>query len=156
MVLISPSYGMGNWDMRHGPEAVMNALDDTAKHLKLDLSRVHLAGLSNGGLGVSRTAASRFGNRFRSLLLVSPMFDTEALKSASFEHYWHGKPVLVITGEEDDRVPRDYVEDCAALMRNSDTNVEMTTYPGANHFLFFSHRDRFLKQFSEWLARQDG
>jgi hypothetical protein len=40
-------------------------------------------------------------------------------------------------------------------MRNSQADVELTSYPEANHFLFFSHRDRFLKQLSNWLAKQD-
>jgi pimeloyl-ACP methyl ester carboxylesterase len=153
MVLIAPSCGIGNWEAQRGPLAVAAALDDAAKALPLDMSQVHLAGLSNGGLGVSRTAASEAGKRFRSLIFLSPVGDETALASSAFASQWRDKPVLVITGETDDRVPLAYVNGIAATMRNSGASVEMSTYPNADHFLFFSHRDQCLEQLSAWVKR---
>jgi dipeptidyl aminopeptidase/acylaminoacyl peptidase len=155
MILIAPSYGFGNWDPRKGPPAVFAALDDARKHVSIDTNRVHLAGLSNGGLGVSRTAASQNGNRFRSLILLSPVFDTDAVKSPAFAERWREKPMLVITGESDDRVPVGYVKDLVKVIRNAGANVDLNVYPQANHFLFFSHRDRCLKELSSWLEQHD-
>lgn len=155
MVLIAPSYGFGNWDARHGPQTVAAALDDAAKSVNLDMDHVHLAGLSNGGLGVSRTAASSFGGRFCSLTFLSSVCDDRALASNAFATQWRSKPVLVITGEADDRVPLSYVKQCASVMRQAGAEVTMSPHAGADHFLFFSHRDQCLKELSAWLAKQD-
>jgi len=156
MVLICPSYGMGNWESPGGIQAVAAALDDAGKSVELDSNQIHLAGLSNGGLGVSRVAASDLGKRFRSLIFLSGVCDGTAIATNAFADQWRDKPVLVITGADDDRVPLRYVNSYASSMRNSGVGVEMSTYETADHFLFFSHRDRCLKELSAWLRRQRG
>jgi len=98
-------------------------------------------------------AASDTGRFFRSLIFLSPVCDEEALGSKGFWLQWREKPVLIVTGEEDDRVPLRFVVDCAAIMRDAGARVEMSAYPGTDHFLIFSHRDEFLKQLSEWLKQ---
>ena len=151
MVLIAPSCGFGNWEEPRATQMVIAALEDVAKVQALDMSRVHLAGLSNGSLGVSRIAASSEAARFRSLIFLSPVCDGEALESAAFTEHWHGRPLLVISGEEDDRVPISYVKQCVEVMRKANASVHFSAYPQANHFLFFSHREQCLRELSEWL-----
>ena len=153
MVVIAPTYGSGGWDEKRGPQAVIAALDDAAKRIPIDPAQVCLAGLSNGGLGVSRTAASDFATRFSSLIFLSPVCDDRALVSASFTEYWKGKPILVMSGEEDDRVPIWYVKQCVASMQRAEAKVKLRSYAGANHFLVFSHRGLLLRELSDWLAR---
>lgn len=153
MVLICPSYGMGNWDSQAGIHAVAAALEDAGKSVPLDMNQVHLAGLSNGGLGVSRVAASDLGKRFRSLIFLSAVCDEAAIVTNEFKQQWLGKPVLIITGTADDRVPLRYVNGYASSMRNSGAGIEMSTYENADHFLFFSHRDRCLEELSRWFRR---
>lgn len=152
MVLICPSYGMGNWEPPGAVQAVAAALNDAGKSVALDMSRIHLAGLSNGGLGVSRVAASDFGKRFRSLIFLSAVCDGAAINTSKFAEQWRDKPVLVITGTADDRVPLSYVNGYASGMRKSGVGIEMSTYDSADHFLFFSHRDRCLEQLSGWIT----
>lgn len=154
MVLIAPTCGMGNWDGPQGIGAVSAALDAAAKSVPLDMSQVHLAGLSNGGLGVSRVAASDLGKRFRSLIFLSGVCDEAAIAMRGFADQWRGKPVLVITGDSDDRVPLWFVNRYASSMRNAGARVETSTYENADHFLFFSHRDRCLAQLSDWLKQR--
>jgi poly(3-hydroxybutyrate) depolymerase len=151
MVLISPSNGMGNWNAPQGVRAVAAALDDAAKSIPLDMERVHLAGLSNGGLGVSRLAASDLGKQFRSLIFISAVCDEASIASSAFADQWRGRPALIITGDADDRVVPQYVIRYATSLRDSGARIEMSTYEGADHFLFFSHRDRCLVQLSNWL-----
>jgi len=117
----------------------------------LDMDQVHLAGLSNGGLGVSYLAASDAGKLFRSLIFLSPVFDEAALGSRNFWLYCRDKPVLIVTGEKDNRVPLQYVHTCAKIMRSAGTKVDMTTYSDADHLLIFTHRDEFLEQLSAWV-----
>ncbi len=152
MVLIAPSYGMGDWDAPRAPGAVIAALDDAALNVRLDLGDIHLMGLSNGGLGVTRTAASDHGSRFRTMVLLSAVCDLRALDSPGFAASWQGKPALLVTGEDDDRVPLPFVRQCADTLENAGLRVDLIPFPGANHFLFFSHRDQVLKTVSAWLA----
>lgn len=153
MVVIAPSFGTGSWDAEHGVHTVLAALNDAAKALPLDMDQVHLAGLSNGGLGVSHLAASDAGRLFRSLIFLSPVCDEADLGSRNFWLHWRDKPVLIVTGEKDDRVPLPYVRTCAEIMRNAGARVDMSSYSDADHFLIFSHRDEFLEQLSAWLKR---
>ena len=154
MVLITPTFGMGNWDAKRSVDTVFAALNDAAKVVSIDMSQVHLAGLSNGGLGVCYVAASEGGQGFRSLIFLSPVCDDAALASNGFWVQAREKPVLIITGEHDDRVPLPYVLGCAEIMKSSGARVEMSAYADADHFLVFSHRDHFLEQLSDWLKRQ--
>lgn len=151
MVLIAPTYGAGNWDARWGTQAVMAALEDAQKRISIDQTRVCLAGLSNGGLGVSRMAVSDWAARFSSLVLLSPVCDAPALASAAFTAHWKGKPILVMSGEEDDRVPIDYVKQCVITMQRTEAKVELRTYARANHFFVFSQRGKFLSELSSWI-----
>lgn len=154
MILIVPSFGVGNWDAKHSASTVLAALNDAAKVVPINMSQVHLAGLSNGGLGVSFVAASEVGHQFRSLIFLSPVCDEVALGSKEFWIQGRDKPVLIITGENDDRVPLPYVLSCAEIMKSAGARVSMSAYPDADHFLIFSHRDHFLEQLSEWLRTQ--
>jgi pimeloyl-ACP methyl ester carboxylesterase len=157
MVLIAPSCGMGNWDAKLGPRAVTAALDDAAKTILLDSGNIHLMGLSNGGLGVSRMAAGIDGGRFSSLVFLSAVCDQAALGSLSFAATWKDKPVLVLTGRDDDRVPLAYEQNCADMMECAGVLVDMSIFDAADHFLFFSHRGEVIANLSAWLAaRMDG
>ncbi|QIF04342.1 prolyl oligopeptidase family serine peptidase [Roseimicrobium sp. ORNL1] len=151
VVIIAPSCGLGNWKAPRAPQMVVEALDDAAKVVALDMGRIHLAGLSNGGLGVTRTLVSPYANRFRSVILFSPVCDDKAVNSAPFAESCRGKPVLVISGEEDDRVPITYVRQCMDVMRRAGVEVQLSAYPQANHFLMFSHREQWREEISAWL-----
>jgi pimeloyl-ACP methyl ester carboxylesterase len=151
MVVIAPSYGMGNWDRENGTRAVIKALEAAGKLATLDPSNIHLMGLSNGGLGVSRTAAIAEGRRFASLIFLSPVFDQVAIQSDSFAAYSKDKPVLVITGDDDERVPLSFVRESAALMEAAGAKVETATLDGADHFMLFSHREAVISKITPWL-----
>jgi dipeptidyl aminopeptidase/acylaminoacyl peptidase len=79
--------------------------------------------------------------------------DINAIELPSFASHWHGKPVLVISGENDDRIPASYVKSCVETLRDAGATVDLNLYPQANHFLVFSHRERCLKELSAWLAK---
>lgn len=154
VVIIAPSCGLGSWKAPRAPQMVVEALDDAAKVVELDMSRIHLAGLSNGGLGVTRTLVSPYANRFQSVILLSPVCDDQAVNSAPFAESCRGKPVLVISGELDDRVPITYVRQCADVMRRTGIKVHLSAYPGANHFLLFSHRELWREEVAAWVKEK--
>ena len=126
------------------------ALDDAATVVELDPNRIYLAGLSNGGLGVSRLAATS-PEQFRGLIFLSPVTATGIVDSAAFLDAWRGRPVLVITGEVDRRIPVRYVATRVSNLQAGGVDVTYIVYPGEDHFLFFSQLTSVLNDVSNWL-----
>jgi pimeloyl-ACP methyl ester carboxylesterase len=151
MVVIAPSFGFGNWD-RAGMASVLQALDDAATVVDINQDRVYLAGLSNGGLGVSQLAVAAPG-RFRGLIFISPVMATEIADGRAFQDAWRDRPVLLVTGEADRRIPVSYVRQRAAKLRAGGVQVTEVTYPNEDHFLFFSQPERVLGDISRWLLK---
>jgi len=150
LIVIAPSFGAGHWDRDAGPAAALRALDDAARHAPIDPGRVYLAGLSNGGVGVCRLAASH-PDRFAGLIFLSPVMAPEIVDGKAFAAAWRGRPVLILTGDADRRVPVDSVRQRAAAMQAAGIDVREVIYPGGDHFLFFSKRDEILANISAWL-----
>ncbi|MCI0397870.1 MAG: alpha/beta fold hydrolase [Chloroflexi bacterium] len=108
-VIVAPSFGFGNWLKPGGREAIFRALDHAQTVAPIDPRQVYLAGLSNGGLGVSQAAAAA-PERFTGLIFLSPVMATDLVESQPFLDAWRGRPVLVITGEADERISLSYVD----------------------------------------------
>lgn len=152
-VIVAPSFGMGDWRAAESSRVVEAALADAGRVVAVDRSRLHLMGLSNGGLGVSQVAADA-GERFASLIYLSPVFDEGALMSAGFAAKWRGRDVLVLSGAQDNRTPFTYVSDEVVRMRAGGAKVELVEFKDADHFLFFSHSDAVLGRLEAWLAER--
>jgi len=150
-VIIAPSFGFGNWSRAGGDEAVLAALDDAATIVDLDPQRIYLAGISNGGIGVSSGALATPG-RFRGLIYLSPVLPDKIVRSAEFLEAWRNRPVLVITGETDRRIPARYVTTEVSGLNSGGVAVTYITYPDEDHFLFFSQPASVLNDVEKWLA----
>ncbi|MBK8476583.1 MAG: prolyl oligopeptidase family serine peptidase [Opitutaceae bacterium] len=152
IVVAAPSYGMGNWQLPETEEAFETALRAAGRVASIAPDSIHAAGLSNGGLGVSQLASVR-GAALRSLVLISPVLDLERLRSPDFGRQCGDRPVLVMTGQEDDRIPLAYVERGVAELAAAGAIPTLVVVPGANHFLLFSHRERAVATLVDWFAR---
>jgi predicted esterase len=155
MVVIAPSFGFGNWLRPQAVSSVLAALDDAATLVEIDQEQVFLAGISNGGLGVSQLGAAA-PERFAGLLFLSPVMATHLLESGTFLENWTGRPVLVLTGKADERVPYEYVQHHVRLLEGAGVSVTENAYPGEDHFLFFSRPEDILDDASEWLLQNQG
>lgn len=153
-VIIAPSFGFGNWREPGGVDAVVKALADAQTVVELDENRLYLAGLSNGGLGVSLLADAA-PERFRGLIFISPVMATEVVDHAAFQSAWAGHPVLIITGQADERVPVAYVSERARRLERGGVTVKSIVYPEEDHFLFFAQRERIVQDVSRWLRTED-
>lgn len=154
MVVIAPSFGAGNWDQPGGMAAVLAALDDAKKIVSIDDQRIFLAGLSNGGLGVCRLAQAA-PRIFRGLLCLSPVLISEVLRDRSFQENWRGRNVLVISGEQDERIPWQYVAGQVEVMKSAGVRVTVRTFPGEDHFLFFSQPGPILAEVERWMRQAE-
>lgn len=154
-ILVAPSGGIGNWTADESRVALKNALAAVSRVATIDRARIHILGLSNGGLAISQLAALQ-GSQFASLIFLSPVFDPTEIQSGSFTVQCRGRRVLVLTGATDDRVPLSYVEENAALLKRSGAQVTSKTFNDADHFLIFSHRTQFLQVLEEWFGTTGG
>jgi pimeloyl-ACP methyl ester carboxylesterase len=77
---------------------------------------------------------------------------TDLVDGAEFQKMWRDRPVLVITGEVDHRIPMTYVEQRVANLRDGKVTVSARFYPEEDHFLFFSQPDNVLGDISHWLS----
>jgi len=150
LVVLAPSCGMGNWRWLETAKIVDAAVAAAQKYVKIAPDNIHVAGLSNGGLGVCQLARDS-GSRYRSLIFLSPVFDAEAVQSYAFAHECRQSKVFVLTGELDDRVPVDYVRKNAELLSRLGATVTLEVEAQANHFLFFSHREHMLVLLEKWI-----
>jgi predicted esterase len=149
VVVIAPSYGMGNWNGTDTAAIVKAAIAMSSNHVKIDANNVHVMGLSNGGLGVTQLLQPN-GTPFRSFVFLSPVFDTvriSEMRNPSLANL----PIFVLTGSLDDRVPLDYVEATARSLTARGGAVTLERLSDANHFAFFSHREKVLSALENWL-----
>lgn len=152
-VIIAPSYGFGNWDAA-GANTVLQAIDDAKQFANIDENQIYLAGLSNGGLGVSHLAQMA-PELFQGLIFLSPVMDTHIVDSAKFQAAWANRPMLVISGEDDKRIPLSYVEQRIAAMQQASIDVTFIIYPNEDHFLVFSQPKSVTQEVSVWLKAQE-
>lgn len=152
MVIIAPSFGFGNWRYAESIDVVSRALADAATQVEIDPNRVYLAGLSNGGLGVSYLALAQ-PERFRGLIFLSPVMRETIIDDSAFLEKWRGRPVLVVTGAEDERIPLGYVQQRVDVLQAGGVKVTEHIYPGQDHFLIFSQPEAIRTDVSRWLAQ---
>jgi pimeloyl-ACP methyl ester carboxylesterase len=152
MIIIAPSFGLGNWSEPESTRVAVEALDHAGRLVAIDSQNVHLLGLSNGGLAVCQVEASS-GSLFKSLVFLSPVFDRMALLTIDFQEHWKNRPILVITGKMDDRVPINYVQGMTDSIQGVGANITMKAIDDADHFMLFSHRDIVLAEISQWLKQ---
>ncbi len=153
--IIAPSFGFGNWQQEEGVTAALDALEAAQGLANLDSSRIYLAGLSNGGIGVSLLAKAQ-PDLFKGLIFISPVMVPKILDHLPFHHVWANRPILVITGEADKRIPVAYVEQRVAALESGDVAVTYFRFPAEDHFLFFTQQDAVLAQIAQWLQDNEG
>jgi len=139
VILIAPTCGVGAWRESETSDRLTASLQAATAYVAIDEGQLHLAGLSNGGRAVSELLAGA-PSRFRSYILISPVFDDLALEARAGRRADRDKKILILTGAHDDRVPVDYVRNHATQLKQAGAQVELIIDPAADHFLMFSHR----------------
>ncbi len=89
--------------------------------------------------------------RFASYTFLSPVFDSQLSNSASSLTEVKGRPVFVLNGNDDDRVPLSYVKQATKQIKTAGAEVKFESVEQANHFLLFTHRESVLNSPEAWL-----
>lgn len=151
VVVVAPTFGLGNWRYPDASNAFDRALREAAKVCAVDRTQVHLLGLSNGGLGVGQLARWQAAS-VRSVVWLSPVLDRSVVSTSEFAHQWRGRRILFLTGGVDDRIPVQAVNRVVRELEAGGVLVTEEVVPDADHFLFFSHRQLVEEQLVGWLA----
>ncbi len=137
--VLCPTFGCGFWG-EGGVEAVERARLDASARWPIDPDRVYLGGISDGGVGVTRSGSAH-PDRYRALIYVSPTMHLDELAAPGYVNGWRGRPILVLQGGRDRNVPRSTVDPAVDLLRRQGAAVDYRVFPDEDHFLFFSRRD---------------
>ena len=151
--VVAPTFGAGNWDDEGGEDAIEQVRRYCAHHPRLDPARIYLAGLSNGGRGVC-LGARRSPDAYRGLIFISPILEPEVLLSREFVASWKDKPILILHGTDDNRIPIDYIREGVETLERRGMRVDREFYEGQTHFLFFTIRDKVRTRIGEWLLKR--
>jgi pimeloyl-ACP methyl ester carboxylesterase len=152
MAIIAPTFGVGNWHKPGGTNLVECMKQYCSKHPRLDEHRIYLAGLSNGGRGVTRVAKNN-PDAYQGLILLSAVIEPAVIMDREFVHGWRNKPILIIHGTQDRRLPLSYVKSCAEIMKRNGSVVTAEYYPEEDHFLFFSAGYKVCHDIGKWMDR---
>ena len=147
-IVVAPSFGLGNWQRPGGTEAVERARRYAIRTLGADPQRIFLAGLSNGGRGVTRAMTESPEHRYAGVILISAVLEPHIVRGAAS---WRSTPVLVVHGEVDDRIPWDVVEEGIRDLQLEGADVTVRTAPREDHFLFFSRPSLVRGWVGGWL-----
>jgi pimeloyl-ACP methyl ester carboxylesterase len=147
--IIAPTYGFGFWG-EGGVEAVERVVDDALIRLPIDPKRLYLAGLSDGGNGVTRSGRAH-PDRYQGLIYVSPTMRLDEVGSPAFVAGWKGRPVLVIQGDADRNVRKADVDPAVASLVKSGVGVTYRVFAGEDHFLFLGRSDEVFRVIADWI-----
>jgi predicted esterase len=152
-VVVAPSFGFGNWQREGGLEAIERAREHALNELHADPSRIWLAGLSNGGRGVTRAIASLGAGdrRYAGVVLLSAVIEPDVVERAAA---FRGLPTLVVHGKRDDRLPWNYVEEGLAALRGRGADLTLQINPDEDHFHFFSRAEEVQGWVGGWLGER--
>jgi len=152
-VILGPTHGFGFWS-RGGVEAVDRVWQDARTRCSIDPDRVYLAGLSDGGVGVTQSGLAH-PDRYRGLIYLSPTMHQEELGNPDFVRAWKGRPVLVFQGDRDWSVSKTTVDPAVDLLGSKGVDVDYRILPGEDHFLFFSRSNELFDAIGQWMARAE-
>lgn len=124
-------------------EVLLPLLDQVEQQLNIDRSRVYVTGLSMGGYGTWRLAATA-PQRFAAAVPICGGGDPASV-SANIQ----GLPIWAFHGAQDNVVPLSASEEMVDAVREAGGNVRLTVYPEANHDSWTQTYDNPM--FYDWL-----
>jgi predicted esterase len=118
-ILACPTLGEGDWWTREGEALVLAVLSEVSREYHIDLDRVFLTGMSNGGIGTFLIGLNH-PDRFAALIPMAGV-----LPHTLFPLLNNAKntPFYVIHGAKDQVMPARYSRDVAAYLKEKGYQV---------------------------------
>lgn len=150
--IVAPSHGVGEWRDDRGLEEIRTALEFCQNEPGFDGSRIYLAGVSNGGAGITH-AIPHLPGAFAGIVYLSPVIDPAKIAAPGFVDALRGARILVITGAIDNRVPTNYITSGVETLKQEGAEVTFHVIPDEDHFLIYSQPDEVMERVGEWVSR---
>ncbi len=126
-VIVSPQCSEDEWWSSELQIDTLNALlDDIVSRYRIDKERIYVTGLSMGGFGTWRLAAT-YPERFAAIAPICGGGNPE--DAATLAHL----PIWVFHGAKDKVVPIKKSEEMVAALKKVGNTVKFTSYPNAGH-----------------------
>ena len=152
VAIVAPTFGAGNWWKDPSCKMLRRTREVCAADPELDASQLWLAALSNGGTGLTRAVADH-GREYRGFLIFSCVLEPAVVLSPAFAQAIRGRPVLLLHGEEDERIPVRGIRQTESILRGQGARVTSRYFAGEDHFLLFSKRKELMRLCAEWMRR---
>jgi pimeloyl-ACP methyl ester carboxylesterase len=150
--IVAPTFGAGNWDRDINLSSVENARKLCIADPNLDEENLFIAGLSNGGIGVTR-AVTNNPELYQGIIFISAVIDYELTDSEKFINSWKKKPILVIHGARDDRIPIEFTNEIIENFEAKELNFTFDYFENEDHFLMLSRKDTLSNLIYEWIEK---
>ena len=128
----------GQWWKEQGRAILQESLNYLHQR---GVKKIYLVGLSNGGIGSSRLA-SYFKSDLAGLILISGADPNAEIT---------GLPVLVIHGQNDERIPASIAEQFSYLSAPNSTYVSLD----GDHFVLLKHANQVQAAILDWLMKHE-
>jgi predicted esterase len=152
IVIIAPSFGFGNWDQVGSKDLMKEVLNYCDSSKEFIARKKFLCGLSNGGTGVYKLGAE-FASDFDGLVFISPVMRSKGVSDKELAAICQDKPVLILSGDLDRRVPKAFVENREKELSQLGMSVQMEWFAEEDHFLFFSAWPEVEHILDTWLKK---
>lgn len=142
-VTACPSTGWrGEWWQPQGQAILQSTFDYLRRQ---GIKKFYLGGFSNGGFGISRLA-TQLGNEadLNGLFFIGGILNGASIRET-------GLPVLIIQGEQDERMPVTEARAIAEIIGDAGTYVELQ----GDHFLIMKQPEIVQNAVAAWLENQE-
>lgn len=148
-VVIAPTWtgDRGGGDQPRTVRTVLAALEDASRLVDVDAGRVLLAGSGAGAASAAAVLRSA-GERFCALALLAPCPQEAGDLSTG-----RGRPLLLLCGQADSRLPAEQARQWAAQLRSSGLDVQDIHLPSQGRFLLFTAPNETVSALADWLRR---
>ena len=153
-IIIAPTFGMGFWEKEGSAELVVNVTREAIATLPIDSTQVFLMGYSQGAVGVTRAAVFSPG-LYRGLVYVSPITEDDLFGTPEFASQKDRLRLLFLHGRDDLRIPCNFVESSARILRQTGYDVRIQVYEEEDHYAILSQQDAILDQLAQFISEED-
>ena len=93
---------------------------------------------------------------FRGLIYLSPVMEDECFVRREFSSPARGRRILVLHGDNDDRIPQRRVKAAVAILKDMGCHVQAKFYEHEDHFLLFSKPNAVLEDIMAFMNADGG
>ncbi len=151
--VVAPTFGIGLWQKEGSAELVVDVTHKVIQDLPIDPDRVILMGYSQGAVGVTR-AAIREPGLYRGLIYLSPITENNSFGSPEFEAQKNSLRLLFLHGRNDLRIPCNFVEGTAKILRSTGYDVTLKIFDDEDHYLILSQPEALLDDLAQFITQR--